>query len=79
MSVHDWPAQNIIHFRRAILRVNVKRFAEHWQREDGRPVTGRSIQAYEQNQRRPSLYVRQAFSRAIYRLGQQGIDVTMPV
>jgi hypothetical protein len=79
MGMHDWPAQNIIHFRRGILRVNVENFAEHWQREDGRPLTGRSIQAYEQDQRRPSLYVRQAMTRALYRLGKKGVDITMPV
>ena len=68
MRQHAWPPHWISHLRRTVLRENTKYFAAHWAQEDGSSISGRTVEAWEQGRRRPSLFVRQHMSRVLYRL-----------
>jgi hypothetical protein len=78
MSQHRWPPSWIKYFRRTVLRENTRFFAAHWVSEDGREISPRTVEAWEQGRRRPPLYVRRHMSHVLYRLNRKGANITMP-
>jgi DNA-binding transcriptional regulator YiaG len=79
MRQHEWPPHHITFLRRQVLREDVDFFAAHWVKEDGSNVSGRSVEAWEQGRRKPSLFIRQHMSRVLYRLrNRQGRTIRMP-
>jgi hypothetical protein len=59
-----WSPQQVKFFRRVILQENTATFARHWNREDGRELRSRTVESWEQQQRRPSYFVRAQMSSA---------------
>jgi DNA-binding transcriptional regulator YiaG len=79
MRQHAWPPHHIKHFRRNVLRENVRYFASHWATENGVGISGRTVEAWEQGRRKPSLFIRQHMSRVVYRLrNHHGQTIRMP-
>ena|GEM_PF-5373273 len=61
------------------MREDTRYFASHWAKEDGSEISGRTVEAWEQGRRQPSLFIRQHMSRVLYRLRNiQGRTIRMP-
>jgi DNA-binding transcriptional regulator YiaG len=78
MSQHQWSPAWIRCLRRTVLRENTRFFAAHWVYEDGKEISPRTVEAWEQGRRRPPLYVRRHMSRVLYRLNRKGANIQMP-
>jgi hypothetical protein len=59
-----WTPEQIKHFRRVVLRESCQDFADHFIFEDGRLLSARTIHAWDQGVRRPSLCMRLQLSQA---------------
>jgi DNA-binding transcriptional regulator YiaG len=79
MRQHAWPPHHIAFLRRTVLREDTRYFASHWAKEDGSGISARTVEAWEQGRRKPSLFIRQHLSRVLYRLrNRHGQTIRMP-